>query len=325
MNEIDPPFMSRSKCNKKSRDLSIILTSILFFSVVFVIFYKLETDSLFNKLSKEDRLAIEPLLKDLVLNNHFGYVLAGEKPVAFTAYFQQMRFENVLFIKNFRSINVEQSWKALEKIRSKLNSENFLLTKKEYNFFDFKGSNQECVDIVNVITIINKKLFLCTVQEHLACFKKALGDWVTPEKLLLKVSESTISLFEVLDKNEGLFGILLGYGKNNAFAFKRYLELAHCVDPLFYEAAPFCSLQTIKPSLGFSCLEEEYAYFQEQLLLFDLQFPFSVFLPPAFRVLKDDEETSILKEKYRKAHRRLMKTYQGKDFLEVTLKQFIAD
>jgi hypothetical protein len=164
---------------------------------------------------------------------------------------------------------------------------------------------------------------LQTIKEHLDCFREVLGQWVTPEKLILKISESKMSLFEVLNKNEGLFGILLGYGKNNAFAFKRYLELAHIVDPLFSEIAPFPSLLITKPSFGFSSLEEEYAHLQQQLLFVDLNFPLSVFLPPTFRVLKNDQETSILEQKYRKAHRRLIKMYQEKEFLQATLDQFV--
>ncbi len=104
--------------------------------------------------------------------------------------------------------------------------------------------------------------------------------------------------------------LFIALSKNNPYPYFR--EIVH----------PF-TLYLIKPSSEFNSLEEEYTHLQKQLSFFDLHSPLSPFMPPAFRALKDDEETHRLEDKYRVAHRRLIKMYRGKDFLQVTLKQFL--
>lgn len=309
---------------QNSRRVAAVLVVLCF--VISLYFYTsiFNSNSLFDEVSKEDKLVIEPLLKDLVFNNHFGYVLVGEKPVSVASYFIHEPFTNLLFIQKSNAYNFEHSWKTLEKYRSKLNSRNFVLLKEKSNFFALKDKTSERND-VNVIILINKTLFLHTVEKHLDLFKKTLGDWVTPTSLLTKISEAKTSLFEILRYDEGLYGILLGYGKANALAFKRNLELARIVDPLFREIAFPFTLQLIKPSSHFHSLDEEYVAFQEQLSFSDLHFPLSTFVPPSFEILKDDDETALLKQRYRKAHRQLVKMYSEKDFLRVTLRQFLSD
>jgi hypothetical protein len=300
-----------------------ITCGILFFVVgLFFIFPRRNSNSSLDEISQEDRLIIKPLLKDLVFKNHFGYVLLGEKPVSIASYFSQEPFANLLFIRKAHAFNCEHSWKILEKYAPKLNSGNFVFLKKKSNLYISKNQSQNTVDVYE-IAIINKKLFLQTVKNHLDLFRKTLGDWVTPISLLAQISEAKVSLFEALGYDEGLLGILLGYGKTNALAFKRNMELACVIDPYFREIVQPFTLHFIKPSPHFCSLEEEYAYFQEQLSFFDLRFPLSPFTPPAFRVLRGSEETLRLKYKYRIAHRRLVKMYYGKDFLEITLKQFL--
>lgn len=268
-----------------------------------------------GEISKKDQRILEPFLKDLVLNNHFGYVLVGEKPVSVASYFSHEPFANLIFHRKAHRFNFLHACKTFEKHKSKLNSGNFL--------FSIEKTDRYVTDEdVYTITIINKKVFLATVEKNLDLFKDALGDWITPSALLDQMIKTKIGLFDALKRDEGLYGVLLGYGRTNAIAFKRYLELAQSVDPYFRETiAPF-SLRSITPSFPFHSLEEEYASFQMQFSFFDLQLPLSPFTPPQFKALANDE-TSDLKEKYRKAHRELLKIYAEKDFFQVTLEQLL--
>jgi hypothetical protein len=310
--------MRRLKCRICKWKKIIPICGILCFAIsVYVYIVSQTSNSLFNEISEEDKLAIEPLLKDLVFHNHFGYALIGAKPVAVASYFSQEPFANMVFIRKSHVLNFECSWNVLEKYQSKLNSRNFLFLKEKSSV---PLGNRD----IYVVVIINKSLFLRTVEQHLGLFKKTLGNWVTPVRLLYKISEAKTSLFEVLGCDEGLYGILLGYGRNNALAFKRNLELARAVDPLFREIAYPFTLHLTSPSLHFCSLEEEYMDFQKQLSLFNLHFPLSSFEPPSFEALREDDETVHLRQKYRAAHRTLVDMYGKEDFLRVTLRQFCS-
>lgn len=270
-----------------------------------------------GEISKKDQQILEPILKDLVLSNHFGYVLVGEKPVAVASYFSHEPFANLIFYRKAHRFNFLHACKTFEKYKSKLNSGNFL--------FSIEKTDRHVTDEdVYTITIINKKAFLATVEKNLDLFKDALGDWITPSALLDQMTKAKMDLFDVLRRDEGLYGLLLGYGRTNALAFKRYLELAQSVDPYFREMTSPFTLQSIKPSFPFHSLEEEYASFQKQLSFFGLDFPLSPFTPPQFKALASDE-TSALKEKYLKAHRELLKLYSEEDFFQVTLKQLLKN
>lgn len=308
---------------KKSSFKSFIISFVTLSCALSLFFFiqRHNTDLFIHKISKEEKQVLEPFLKDLVFNNHFGYVLIGEKPISIASYFSQEPFTNLIFYRKTHTFNFEKAWKVFEKYKSELNSRNFLFF-IEKSHLPFKDELVENRDIYTII-IINKKVFLSTVEKHLDLFKKSIGDGVTPISLLHQISNAKMGLFEALGCDEGLYGILLGYGRTNALAFKRNLELTRIFDPYFREIISPFTLRSIKPSSLFHSLEEEYASSQKKISFFDLRFPLSPFAPPSFKVINDDDETSDLKQKYRNAHRQLLKMYSGKDFFQITLRQFL--
>ena len=176
------------------------------------------------------------------------------------------------------------------------------------------------VEGIHVISLINKQAFLAKVQEHIDLFKSILGDHVTPECLLEKISAPHASLFKILKCHEGLYGILLGFGKNNSFAFKRRLELAKLVDPL-YRDFPVCfSLFFPQHSNEFSSFEDEYSSLQKQLHPFSCENDLSHVVFPYMVAFENDEETIRLKQKYHEERQKIVKIYSKGDFLETTLK-----
>lgn len=273
------------------------------------------------EISKEEKLALEPLLKDLVFQNDFGYALVDAKPVSIASYFSLEPFINLLLYKKHCKFNLRQSLQVLQKYQKKLSSNNFLLLIN--NSYFPKINNLELENNPrHLIELINKRLFIETVEAHLPLFKQVLGKNIIPSCLLDQLIQENKSLFEFLNYDEELYGILLGYGRENTRAFKRNMALIPLFEFYYKDWPAPVSLSPITPSSSFSSLEEEYAYLQKELTFFDLNFPLSPFSPPAFRAFQEKRETQLLKEKYRHAHRQLLKMYSEKDFLNVTLDQF---
>jgi hypothetical protein len=161
-------------------------------------------------------------------------------------------------------------------------------------------------------------------------FRNVLGAEITAEALLKKLTHPNASLFDILRKNEVLYGILLGYGKDNAIFFKRKLELSRFVDPMYHGLSvhedPYISYSLIfpRPSYPFSSIEEEYHHLQRQGRFFAWDYRLSFIEPPNF-VSVNNHETQYLKQKYQQLHRKLMRVYSKGDFLPVTLTQLCKE
>jgi len=282
--------------------LICVITAIFIASIAFL-----------KKTDVEKKKQVESFFKVLVYENHFGYTLFGDKPVSIAGYFTQEPLSNFFWGRSNHS-NLGELWKIWESYQKTLNI-------KEYIFL-----NEADVDLDNlrVITLINKKAFLAKVKQHIELFQAVLGNNITPELLLERVSAPHSSLFKHLNCNEGLYGILLGYGRNNAFAFKRSLELAKIVDPVYRDCPIHFSLFFPRPSKGFSSLSEEYESLRTKLFPFTHQHKLSQVLLPQMVVLEDDDETINLRKKYRELHRKIVQTYLNNDFLEITFKQLCS-
>lgn len=187
-----------------------------------------------------------------------------------------------------------------------------LFPMKEYVFI--KSKNFVDNDFVAIL-FINKKAFLETVREHLADFKKILGDKVTPELLLERVLNAEDVFGQVLKNHQGLIGTLLGYGRQNAWAFHEREQ----INPVIGKKRFF--LKKIPKS---PC-QKELDSLNERLQMFDnrgiLDFNPLLLGLPGFAADPNSPETLRLKNKYEKQYRQIIHAYQNNDFLEVTLQK----
>lgn len=79
------------------------------------------------------------------------------------------------------------------------------------------------------LLLINRKLFLQTIQENLSLFQYILGHEVTPEKLLAKLIDENEIYDSVMKYDKTLTGIILGFGAPSSIVVSRqeYLEDAY--------------------------------------------------------------------------------------------------
>lgn len=264
------------------------------------------------EINPKDKEALRPLFEDWVFKNHFGYVLNGDKAIAIAGYFKITPIGNLLYGYAKTKFNFQKSWSVFEKYSKLLDSENFIILKNKEN----KIADVE----ISIITIVNKRKFLETVKDHLTLFTVTLGDKISPEDLLKKVSKRETSLWEILHKDEELYGILLGYGVEGSRTFKRKMEIGPFIDPWYQLIRSFC-LQVPKPEANFSSIKNEYTWLQNNFVPFNLDFPFSFITPPCFMTIKDSKEEQILKKKYKIAHKKLLKIYSNQDVVSTMIKQ----
>lgn len=275
-----------------------------------------------QKIPKSDKEILEWFLRDLHVNGPCSYVLFGDKPMSIYSYLDidweptqpQISPPHEFFAFSItkstrKNIMKSKGWETWKKYRALFPSSNFHL---------FENHEHGRITLV----MINEHNFLKTVEEHIDEFRNILGPEITPHIVLDCCVQSQDLFKDVLKRNDGLLGILLGYGRHNALLFSRRHEIKKVRGLQRFSI----KRRNLIPSNGFATIEEEYDQINKRLLEFDKSIlddfnPLSMALP-FFVADPDHPETKELKIKYRKQYKDIVKNYRNQDFLEVTLNQF---
>jgi len=294
---------------KIRRYLYFILVSGLFLGVLF--FKNLEKKPI-DQIDLSDRQDIEIFFRTLVYESHIGYTLFGDKPVSIEGYFIQEPSCHLALWKSSSKMSMNNLWKTWEKYQSKLKIKNYIILNEA----------NPAAENLRTITVINKQAFLAKVCEHLDDFQDVLGKNMTPEKLLAQLTLPHASLYETLQRNEILYGILLGFGKENAKYFLKRFKLSQTIDSETHlDKHPYESY-SLRWSLSHSSLyhlKEELSSLEKSLFFFGWNSQFCPIQSPRFIAIKDNPETLALQEQYRELQHKLLKIYSEGDFLTITL------
>src|SRR5207245_9706023 len=127
---------------------------------------------------------------------------------------------------------------------------------------------------------------------------------LTAQGLLQQIENDPRPVFEICNNHEGLYGILLGFGRVNSLLFHRWDELEKSVAKT---VPPF--IPKITPSSEFDDIDAELRWFHDFFLgIWDY---YSVNYNPFIRLLllgplgfraTDSAETRTLAKKYERAH-----------------------
>jgi len=176
-------------------------------------------------------------------------------------------------------------WKTWEKYEHLFKGSPFALWKEVSPF----------LDAARVILIVNKEKAKQLLAQQQEDFRKVLQkEQVGLDDLLHELPLLTKSL----NNHEALIGMLLGYGRGNAWLFYNR-QAGDFYDPLWDE-------KTSKKEA------EKLSYFGKKNMASRLMYP-------SFIANPDSEETQYLKEEYLATWQTIIDYYQDKDFLEATL------
>ena len=139
------------------------------------------------------------------------------------------------------------------------------------------------------IAIINHKLFLNVVENHLTEFQKVLNQKLNPNEILNGYIKCDKEIFEPIKNHDGLLGMLLGYGKENAWKFMSNEELSPSIDP--------------------------------EIKNWDM----SHILLPLFMVVKGSKETERVMKSFDNQRKKINELYEKENFLEIVLLKLFTD
>jgi hypothetical protein len=192
----------------------------------------------FYNISNEDKKDIEVLFTSLFKIQPFAYTVYFDKPMSFSEislnsnpYSSPLESLSYLFFEDELKFIMfpyapskrayRKGWQTLEKYQKFFNHEKFLFIYRKFNGY-------------GKIFLINRKKFKEIAMKHIHLFKKILGENFSPELLLKQIEQPNADIKELLNHNQTLLGILLGFGKHNAQLFELREQLYAKLDSLDY-------------------------------------------------------------------------------------------
>jgi hypothetical protein len=246
-----------------------------------------EIEKKLSKLSIEERENLDNFFKFLILAGPFGYTLYGDKSISIETYNTTSPVKNITGIDYMSPENIlnkyrlREGWETWKKYA-------YLFPMK--NFSIISNRSPQMGDDFVEITLINHKAFIHTVNQYLSDFQSILGINLKPEEILAEYCKGKGEYFDKIRGHDGLFGTLLGFGRDNSWA---YLQI-----------------ETIE--------NESLSYFGDN----DIELTKQILLP-RFRAIPNSEETEILSEKYYRLRNELNSRFKNNDYCKISISKLI--
>lgn len=244
-------------------------------------------------LPVKDKKRLFYFMRELFAEDSFAYTILGSKPVSWETYQNSLPFVNLpKFLDSFSRYHrtLRLGWKTWLKYRHLFPSTIF-----------FAESSKRHPESVSIL-IINEEQFNHIVNSNKQDFQNVLQREIVDGFQLLRESMDRSLMNEVLEGHQALMGIVLGYGRNNSWAF---LEKSKKHEPLGW------------------VWEETNEEKSEEILQYtsstDIENCIAPQSLPSFAGIPNTEESMALKREYLLTKQKVIDYYKDKDFLEATL------
>lgn len=275
------------------------------------------TIEIINSIPKNDREEIKSLFKDLFKTHTFAYSLYGDKPMTYC----DVSLEESHLLKVLEDFPLDQSCKEILEVYSEPNrliKERWKIWKKYSDRFEIKKFLliEKTIGKKRRIFLINKEAFKKIISQEINIFKKFIDHEISAEKLLNQFQLENTNVFSILHDNEGLLGILLGFGKHNAILFQKREHLIDLLERA--KKSGIYKLDIIKKNLN--KINDKLKLFHEHDFNIIASINRVMFLSDC-----DHSETIQLKEKYDELNKKLNEIYYKDDWFEQTLFKLTSD
>lgn len=244
-------------------------------------------------LPNKDKKRLFRFMVKLFAEDHFAYTLLGPKPVSWATYRTPLPFNTcstVFDAFNKYHCTLRRGWKTWEKYRHLFPGETF--------FAEPSPRHPNSVSIL----LVNKERFNDVVLENKKDFEEVLERKIGDGWQLLNEIDHRSLMDEVLKGHQALLGIVLGYGRDNAWRFLETSKQRIPLDWVWDEASYWTEAEraTTKWNSAIECCLTLYSC-------------------PSFVGIPASAESLKLKEEYLQTKQKVLKYYKDKDFLEATL------
>ncbi len=248
------------------------------------------------RMPYKDKKRLDSLFRHLCIVELWSYTLIGSKPVTFTGYRKPL-FSSLshptYFVRNLRKFWRWETWLKYQHYFSDSRFQVFAESDPREGTYTW-------------MTIIDTEHFARIVQQYQQDFRLVLGNEAVNPQAFIEEAKHRPFITDVLKDHDGLIGTILGYGRNNAWLFYdreqgKDTQLTSVWEPDFLDR-----MITHLSKKDWNLAPWE---------LSDLYYP-------SFAAIQDSEETVQLKQIYQISREKIVRYYEGQDFVEATLSLF---
>lgn len=294
---------------KRSKSITITLLVLIFTGSLLELVPKKKSHSskVLSQMSHDELHCLGSFLRVLLFSDDFSYLLFGSKPVAATGFEKSPPFR---FSRSYLSRSDFEINKGLE------------LFKKNQDFFSskeiFVRISEDEED--HFVLMINKENLLRTLREHIKDFQQVLGPETTVERLFNQIIENE-HLADVIKQHHALLGILLGYGRENAWLFHE----KHAITLKMREFEPPLKKDDDALRKLFDEIDQMTTFFSEESHEWKYVLTSPRIHLPHFMADPTGPDTKKLKEQYGKERAAMRKRFSEQGHIEATFQKLMDD
>lgn len=276
-----------------------------------------QAGSVLSKLNKNERRDLEAFFRYLFYKEGFSFVSIGEIPVSFAGFIdlKNCAQDLIYILKNVRTdgylednyseqVTVNRGWIVWQKIQEECSKKNLILkqVKDDDNYI--------------YLMIINKENFVNVYNQYRDYFEKELGPYPL-DQLLADFCSSQYPFTDVLKDSRILRGILLGFGVHNTELYDRLRKISIQLEMLRNMNA--VDTEEYRQLV----LEEKDLNQKLRVVSWPEDQDHKIICARKFKVEPTHTETQKLIAQYLSDLEKIKDSYKDKDFLDVTLEQFL--
>ncbi len=265
-----------------------------------------------------DKKLLKYFFKKTMFHNLMAFSLFGDKPLSFRIYHKSPILNFLCFYSKYPQILIQenrlfhQSLMTWKKYSHLFPSKNYLI--QTYPSPYLKGEYE--------IVVINKEAFSKTLISNYLVFKRVLENEFSEKEILSQFESGKGKDFNIIRTHEGLLGILLGYGTENALNFhKRAQTFSSNLEEVFPKELILSNQKKEKASIS----KEELQKLNSKLFSFSNELPAltPLITLPHFAADPTRPETVQLKNQYTQERKNMRKRFKQGNVLEHFLLQYI--
>ena len=288
------------------RRLIIALLSLLLVASAFALIHRktLRSDETSVQMTPEEHYYLATFFNVILFSDDFSYLLFGSKPVACTSFEKSIPFNFSYECVSGFNFTINKGLEVFKKYRHLFSSRNIIVHLSEDADYTY-------------LLMINRENLLKTLEEHINDFQQVLGQNYTTDSLFAQITGKEY-LADVIKNHEALLGILLGYGRNNAWNFHQKNKLSR-------------RLNRFKPPIKRdSSLEKEFAELVKKTTFFsdDVHEKKYILKSPRIPLLHfmadpNSPETKKLREQYGKEREDMRRLFSRRDCANATFQKLM--
>lgn len=263
-------------------------------------------------ISEEERIWLREFFHDLLFEDPGAYVLYGSKPMSWSCIQKALTDEEKIQMEMWYSSLINEE-KAKYRVRKRDRYDfhaNFQKWQKIKDRFPIKQylfgifPPRFGPDGPESLLFINVEMTLKTLLKYYEDFRRVLGFDFDPIQAVFDIENKESKFWNGVMQNDALIGILLGFGRDNAWFFEWQMqhEKEHNKIGSFVKSLPLISSEDEKNEIF--CPNSQH------------------FMLPIFNIYGLHSNTKLI-EQYKKEREWIKSLYRGRDQVDVTLEWLV--